>query len=77
MSSSAQKDVKQLIKVAEQQGWTVTRTGTLHLRWQAPDGRVLFRNGTSPSDRRAVANLRSDLRRLGLRLPRKDGRVNP
>jgi hypothetical protein len=75
MSTSAQKDLKHLIKVATDQGWEVTRTGTLHLRWKAPDGQVIFRNGQSPSDHRSIRNLRSDLRRMGLRLPRKDGRM--
>ncbi len=47
------------------QGWTIEKTSKSHLRWQAPTGEVVF-TASTPSDRRVVMNVRSDLRRRGL-----------
>lgn len=62
------KDVKALIKRAEKQGWTVSRTRADHLRWTSPtDPRPYFSSST-PSDKRAIINISKDLQRRGLRL---------
>lgn len=61
---SSNKDFQKLIKEAESQGWEVNRTGGGHLRWVAPDGRVVF-SAFSPSDKRALQNTRKELRIKG------------
>lgn len=48
-----------------QAGWRLIVTNGGHLKWAAPNGEVVFSSRT-PSDRRAVMNLRADLRRRGL-----------
>lgn len=64
------KDIADLVHTARQQGWTVTYTGGHHLRWQSPTGGVVFSSST-PTTRKgpkALAGMRSDLRRAGLEL---------
>lgn len=60
------KDVRQLIRAAEAQGWAVSRTRGGHLRWRAPSGALVF-TASTPSDWRALANILSYLRRNGLK----------
>lgn len=63
--------VAALIEVAVAHGWVVTKTAKGHLCFRSPDKRVpLIYGGGTPSDHRALANLRSMLRRHGLPLPR-------
>ena len=61
-------DMRNLMACAESQGWTVTRTGGDHYRWQGPCGQLVF-SASTPSDRRGLSNLRATLRREGLTLP--------
>ncbi len=63
---AASKDVKALVKKAEQQGWTVTRTRGDHLKWLSPNGGTPYFSSKTPSDKRAIANMSQDLRRKGL-----------
>jgi hypothetical protein len=67
-------DLARLQRIATGQGWTVSRSGSGHLCWTAPDGGRTWSHLTA-SDARAIKNLTADLRRLGLRLPQKDGRM--
>lgn len=68
----AHKDeLKGLRKAAEAQGWTVRITNGGHLRWDSPKGGKPIFTASTPSDRRALANIRSMLRAAGLDLPRK------
>lgn len=61
-------DHKPIVEHARAHGWELTRTRGGHLRLRSPHGAtVLF--GCSPSDHRAVRNLRADLRRNGLVTP--------
>lgn len=54
-----------LNRLAGEPGWSVTlRRRSGHYRIAAPDGRVYFASST-PSDHRAVRNLRAALRRMG------------
>jgi len=57
-------DLKQLLRAAEARGWQVelTRRGG-HLRLVHPAGGLVVAAST-PSDRRALANLRAQLRRV-------------
>jgi predicted RNA binding protein YcfA (HicA-like mRNA interferase family) len=58
------KDVNELIKDAERQGWLVTITKNSHLKWTNPNG-GLFYSSSSPSDWRVVMKIRKDLRMNG------------
>ena len=63
------KDVRELARIAAAQGWRVERTGKHHLRWVPPDrGRRVIYSGSTPSDYRAIRNIRAMLRREGLRV---------
>jgi predicted RNA binding protein YcfA (HicA-like mRNA interferase family) len=59
------KEVAELVRRARAHGWVVQKTRGGHLRWKSPDGKVVF-SGSTPSDVRAVRNIRSSLRRMGL-----------
>ena len=59
--SSCHKDLRRLIKVAEDQGWTCERAHGGH--WKFRKGRKLVVVSNSPSDRRTMQNTIHDLRR--------------
>lgn len=63
------KEIAQLARLAHENGWRVEptkgRTGN-HLAWFSPDGASRIISASTPSDYRAVRNLRSRLRRAGL-----------
>jgi hypothetical protein len=61
------KEYQELLKLAEQQGWTVVRRNNTHLAWVSPTGAKVYSSAT-PSDWRAVLNLKRDLRRYGLKV---------
>jgi len=54
--------VKELLRWAEAAGWRVQFTRGGHLRLRHPDGGVVVAAST-PSDQRALANLRAQMRR--------------
>src|SRR5271166_2296559 len=58
-------DFRPLVAAALAQGWSVTPTKGGHIKFQSPQGNVVFAGGT-PSDWRASRNLRAQLRRAGL-----------
>jgi len=59
------REFRPLVEAAVAQGWTVTPTKGGHLKFQSPKGDVVFAAGT-PSDWRAMKNVRAHLRRAGL-----------
>lgn len=59
------RDMKPLVQAAREAGWEVTMSGGGHLRFEAPNGELVF-TSSSPSCRRAAANTRAELRRKGL-----------
>lgn len=65
MSASQDKAIRSLVRLAECQGWTVTRTRRNHLKFCAPNGGVYF-TGSTPSDHRAIKNATTHLRKMGL-----------
>lgn len=67
-------DLKNLQRIATAQGWTVERQRSGHLRWYPPDRGPFVVSQHTASDYRSYRNLLGQLRRAGLRLPRKDGR---
>lgn len=60
------RDLRALIRMARRQGWTVEQTNGNHYRFVAPSGES-YVTSYSPSDWRAVHNLASALRSMGLK----------
>jgi hypothetical protein len=61
-------EINALIEKAAAQGWTVRGGGAKHVQLKSPDGNYLIYASSSSVSRRAVANLRSQLRRAGVNL---------
>jgi predicted RNA binding protein YcfA (HicA-like mRNA interferase family) len=61
---SGKKDMQQLAKKAERQGWTIVITGGSHMKWTSPAGEKVF-SSYSPSDHRAIHNTIKELRKRG------------
>jgi hypothetical protein len=55
-------DLRRIVVAARSRGWSVSYTGTGHLRLLHPNGAVVVAGGT-PSDWRAHRNFQADLRR--------------
>lgn len=60
---SAKKELKEVIKSAEEQGWRVKTTKKGHKMFLAPDGVNKVTGSGTPSDHAALDNLIGDLRR--------------
>lgn len=61
------KELRQIKRIAEAQGWTVFRTKGGHYRWVPPRRDVPFVvTASTPSDSRAVKNIKARLRKAGL-----------
>lgn len=60
------KEAKKLLALAVRQGFIIEVRRNNHLKVTSPSGRFFFASST-PSDRRAVLNLRADLRRAGFK----------
>lgn len=58
--------LKDAYRAARKAGWTVTRTGSNHLKWAPPDGIPVFTGGSPSSARRSRQNAESALRKAGL-----------
>jgi hypothetical protein len=69
---SSNKDINLLIRLAIAQGWSVVQRRNAHLKWIAPTGFVYF-SAFTPSDNRAIKNIRADLKRAGLRVDDSPG----
>lgn len=61
----AKKELKEIVKAAEEQGWRAKTTKKGHLMLFAPDGINKVTASGTPSDHRALDNLLSNLRRYG------------
>jgi hypothetical protein len=69
---SRQEELQRLIVLARSQGWSVERTESGHIGFYPADAsKSPVHTGTTPSDHRALKNLRAQLRRAGLRDERK------
>lgn len=64
------KDIRDIVKAAEEQGFRVERTKKGHWVFYSPDTtkKPVYHSGT-PGDRRAIDNLLAELRRAGLTWP--------
>lgn len=56
---------RNLAKLARSAGWTITLTRSNHLRWQAPDGAVVY-TASTPSRAGGYRNAIAGFRRAGL-----------
>jgi len=70
---STLKELRSLLELATQQGWKIERRNTNHYKLVAPNGKVVFTSST-PSDRRAIENIKRDLRSGGLIIIKKNER---
>jgi predicted RNA binding protein YcfA (HicA-like mRNA interferase family) len=61
---TSKKDIEQLKRKAEKQGWTVEVTNGGHRRWTSPQGEKVF-SALTPSDHRAIKNIIKELARRG------------
>jgi hypothetical protein len=68
---ASKKDLAILMKIALKAGWRVELTKGGHYKWIAPNSLDLIYSSSTPSDNRALANLKQDLRRSGLDVTRK------
>lgn len=59
--------MKKLFREVKKSGWSVKKRRNNHYLIEGPDGEKVFCGGT-PSDYRAVDNVKSDLARAGLDL---------
>lgn len=62
------KWLRELILLAEEQGWRIELRKAGHLTWYPPCGGDFVITSQSPSDRRAKYRVRRDLRRYGLEI---------
>lgn len=61
---SSPKELTELIKEATNQGWIVMLTKGSHYKWISPFGGFFF-SGSTPSDHRALKNIKRDLKNNG------------
>jgi hypothetical protein len=62
---------RDIIRMAERNGWSVSRTGRDHLRLEHPQANGPVFTGSTPSDYRAIRHTRAAMRRA-LRKPASD-----
>lgn len=66
---ATQEDIDRIVK---EEGWGTSKTNGGHLKYEGPDGQVVFGPST-PSDHRSIDNLASQLRRAGVPIPHAGG----
>lgn len=63
---SVKKELKEVLREAERQGWTVTETGGGHYKLVPPNkDKPIVYIGKTPSDFRALANIIARMRKSG------------
>lgn len=62
MAKVSNREMRELVKEAAKDGWTVTLRKGGHLKFEHPEAACVFASST-PSDHRSVANTRAQLRR--------------
>jgi len=63
---SHRKDLDKLRKTAESQGWRIVQGRGGHLKWYPPNPEhSMVVTAATPSDRRAIMNIRAELKRRG------------
>lgn len=61
--------VRDLLRLASEQGWEIAKRPCGHYKATSPEGKPVFFS-SSPSDYRAIHKIRKDLERNGLLVPR-------
>lgn len=61
---SGKKDLADLRKEYERQGWTVEQTRGNHLKWTPPGGGKSYFSSSTPGDVRAIQNIIKGLARI-------------
>lgn len=67
MSSNHARELRQMLNRLRADGWHITLSRRGHYRCHSPTGETVFCPGT-PSDHRALANMRGKFRRAGAKL---------
>lgn len=62
---SGKKEIAELRRKAQQQGFTISRTGKSHLRWVAPNGAFTITSSTPSDGRQVIQNITRDLKSIG------------
>lgn len=60
MSSNNKKDLNELIRRGQREGWQVTKLKASHFKWVHPWGGMFF-TSSSPSDRRAIRIIEKEI----------------
>lgn len=60
------KEMKEIARHATRCGWVIEVRRNNHLKWTAPDGSSVYFSSGTPSDFRAIRNVRRDLMARGL-----------
>lgn len=71
LSKLGNKTLREMLKIAESQGATVTMRNGGHLKVTAPNGRFVFVSQT-PSDIRAFPRIKRDLKNIGIIFDERD-----
>lgn len=61
-------NVSDIMAEVQRQGWRVVRDGGGHYKFYSPCGKHIVVVAVSPSDHRAVKNIRARFRRAGAKL---------
>ena len=70
---ASRREVADLIKIVSKAGWSVTLTKGGHFKWVSPSG-GFFYSAQTPSDHRAIKNIKRDIKNNGLDLTEKKGK---
>lgn len=65
-SLTVPRELRTAYKVALDTGWTVTKTGSGHLKWKSPAGPMYVTGSTPCAGSRTTKNMLTGLRRAGL-----------
>ena len=67
MARRIDRDVRPLVKAAQQQGWTLDFTKSGHVKMIPPAGGAPIFASKTPSDHRSLKNFAAQLRRAGVK----------
>ena len=65
LMASVQKEIREIVREAERQGWRVERRKSGVSQLYAPDGENIVTAHSTPSDRRALRNMIANMRQFG------------
>lgn len=69
MAYGAAKEIRQIVRELQRQGWRVEKTNSSHFKAYPPEGKAFVVFGCTPNGgNRALANTKSLLRRHGAKI---------